>query len=188
MKRNPLILAFTAAVAITMLFAGIHLARKNRMAGVGPGELIGQAAPDFELQSLEGNKVKLSDFRGRAVLLNFWATYCGPCKIEMPWFVELQKEYGPQGFQIVGVDVDDASTSKQEIAKFTKDLGVNYPILLGEESVAQSYGGVGVLPTSFFIDREGKVSGREFGLQSRSVFVDNIKKALGQGQAVQAQK
>ena len=90
-------------------------------------------APDFELQTLDGKNLKLSDLRGKAVLLNFWATYCGPCKVEMPWFVELQKEYGPQGFQIIGVAMDDAST--EDIAKFAKEMGVNYPILIGKESV-----------------------------------------------------
>lgn len=186
MKRNPLILVFTAAIAVAMLLTGLHMARKNRADGTLAGQFAGQAAPDFELQSLEGKNVKLSDFRGKAVLLNFWATYCGPCKIEMPWFIGMQNEYGPQGLQIIGVAMDGAST--EDIAKFAKDLGVNYPILLGKESVGQSYGGVDVLPTTFFIDRNGKVTAREFGLQSRSVFVDNIKKALSQGQAVQAQK
>ncbi len=169
-----------------MLFTGIHMARINRANGPGKGQLIGNLAPDFELRALDGKNLKLSDLRGKAVLLNFWATYCGPCKIEMPWFVELQKEYGPQGFQIVGVAMDDAST--EDIAKFTKEMGVNYPILLGKESVGESYGGVGGLPTTFFLDRDGKLNAREFGLQSRSVFVDHIKKALSQGQAVQAQK
>jgi len=185
-KRNPLVLVVVAAIAAAMFFFGIHQARKNRAGGSVSGQLRGQPAPDFELQSLDGKNVKLSDFRGKALLLNFWATWCGPCKIEMPWFVELQKEYGPQGFQIVGVAMDDAST--EEIAKFAKQMNVNYPVLLGKESVGQSYGGVGVLPTTFFIDRDGKLVAREFGLQSRSVFVDHIKEALGQGQPVQAQK
>jgi len=185
-KRNPLILFFIAAIVAAMLLAGIHMARNNRANGPGKGQLIGNLAPDFELPELDGKKLKLSDLRGKAVLLNFWATYCGPCKIEMPWFVELQKEYGPQGFEIVGVAMDDAST--EDIAKFAKEMGVNYPILLGQESVGESYGGVSVLPTTFFLDRDGKLIAREFGLQSRSVFVDHIKKALSQGQAVQAQK
>ena len=176
MKRNPLILVFITAVVAAMLVAGIHIARRNHAGGVAAGQPVGQNAPDFELQSLEGKNVKLSDFRGKAVLLNFWATYCGPCKIEMPWFVEMQKEFGPQGLQIVGVAMDDAST--EDIAKFTQQMGVNYPILVGQESVGQSYGGVGVLPTTFFLDRNGKLIAREFGLQSRSVFVDHIKKAL----------
>jgi thiol-disulfide isomerase/thioredoxin len=185
-KRNPLILFFIAAIVAAMLFVGIHMARNNRANGPGKGQIIGSLAPDFELPGLDGKNLKLSDLRGKAVLLNFWATYCGPCKIEMPWFVELQKEYGPQGFQIVGVAMDDAST--EEIAKFAKAMGVNYPILIGQDSVGQSYGGVSVLPTTFFIDRDGKVTGREFGLRSRSDFVDDIKKAMGQGHAVQAQK
>jgi thiol-disulfide isomerase/thioredoxin len=185
-KRNPLILFFIAAIVVAMLFAGIRAARNNRANGSSKGQLIGNLAPDFELPALDGKNLKLSDLRGKAVLLNFWATYCGPCKIEMPWFVELQKEYGPQGFQIVGVAMDDAST--EDIAKFAKEMGVNYPILLGKESVGQSYGGVSVLPTTFFLDRDGKLIAREFGLQSRSVFVDHIKKAMSQGHAVQAQK
>ena len=185
-QRNPLILFFVGALVAVMLFAGIRIARNNRANGPANGQLIGAVAPDFELASLDGKNVKLSSLRGKAVLLNFWATYCGPCKVEMPWFVELQKEYGPQGFQIIGVAMDDASTD--DIAKFAKDMGVNYPILLGKEAVGLSYGGVNVLPTTFFLDRDGKVIAREFGLQSRSVFVDHIKQALGQGGSVQAQK
>lgn len=169
-----------------MLFAGVRMARHNRASGPVKGQLMGNLAPDFDLQTLDGKNLKLSDLRGKAVLLNFWATYCGPCKIEMPWFVELQKEYGPQGFEIVGVAMDDAST--EDIAKFAKDMGVNYPIVLGKESVADSYGGVSVLPTTYFVGRDGKLIDREFGLQSRSVFVDHIKQALSEGQAVQARK
>jgi thiol-disulfide isomerase/thioredoxin len=185
-KRNPLVLFFVAALVAAMLFAGMRMTRKNGANGSAQGQLIGNQAPDFELATLDGKSIKLSDLRGKAVLLNFWATYCGPCKIEMPWFVELQKEYGPQGFQIIGVAMDDAST--EDIAKFAKDMGVNYPILLGKDSVADSYGGVSVLPTTFFVDRDGKIIAREFGLQSRSVFVDHIKQAMNQGHPVQAQK
>ena len=186
MQRDPLIFFFVGALVAVILFAGIRIARNNRANGPANGQLIGAVAPDFELQTLDGGNLRLSSLRGKAVLLNFWATYCGPCKIEMPWFVELQKEYGPQGFQIIGVAMDDASTD--DIAKFAKDLDVNYPILLGKEAVGLSYGGVNVLPTTFFLDRDGKVIAREFGLQSRSVFVDHIKEALSRGKTVQAQK
>ncbi len=176
MERNPYILVILGAVVAVMLWAGIHVARKNGTTAQVGGEVRGQVAPDFQLQTIDGKNMKLSDFRGKAILLNFWATWCGPCKIEMPWFVELQKQYGPEGLQIVGVAMDDSST--EDITKFVKEMGVNYPILLGKESVGQSYGGVGVLPTTFFIDRDGKFVAREFGLQSRSVFVDHIKQAL----------
>jgi thiol-disulfide isomerase/thioredoxin len=181
-------LFFVGALVAVMLFAGIRMSHQNGVAAISPrtGQLMGAVAPDFELQALDGKNLKLSGLRGKAVLLNFWATYCEPCKVEMPWFVELQKEYGPQGFQILGVAMDDAST--EDIAQFAKDMGVNYPILLGKEAVGVSYGGVNVLPTTFFLDRNGKVVAREFGLQSRSVFVDHIKEALTQNGTVQAQK
>jgi len=186
-KRNPAALFFIAAVVAAMLFVGFHAARRAGSGGA-PDSLdpAGKPAPDFTLETLDGTNVTLNSYRGQAVMLNFWATWCGPCKIEMPWFVELQKEYGPQGLQIVGVAMDDSS--KDDIQKFVKEMGVNYTILVGKESVGQAYGGVDVLPTTFFIDRDGKIVTREFGLQSRSLFVDNIKKALSQGHAVQAQK
>lgn len=186
MKRNPAALFFVAAVVAAMLFVGFHSARRAGSGNSDSLDVTGKPAPDFTLDSLDGKKIQLSSYKGQAVLLNFWATWCGPCKIEMPWFVDLQKEYGPQGLQIVGVAMDDAS--KDEIAKFVKEMGVNYTILLGKEAVGQEYGGVNVLPTTFFIDRDGKIVAREFGLQSRSLFVDNIKKSLSQGRAVQAQK
>ena len=187
MKRDPIVIIVVAMVVTVMLVFGFQMARRNsgRTASAGPS-MKGQTAPDFTLQALDGKTVRLSDFRGKGVLLNFWATWCQPCKIEMPWFAELQKQYGPQGLQILGVAMDDASP--EEIGKFARDLGVNYPILLGKEEVGQNYGGVGVLPTTFFIDRDGKMVAREFGLQSRSVFVDHIKEALNNGQPVQAQK
>jgi len=163
------------------------MARRNsdrsRLAGA---QLQGQAAPDFTLQSLDGHAVHLSDYRGKGVLLNFWATWCQPCKIEMPWFVELQKQYGPQGLQVVGVAMDDASP--EEIGKFAKELGVNYPILLGKESVGDAYGGVQFLPETFFINRGGKVVDKVFGLKSRSEIEESIKKSLAEGETVQAQQ
>ena len=175
-KRNPAALFFVAAIVAALLFVGFHAARRSSN-GSDPLDPTGKPAPDFTLQTLDGKNVTLSSLRGKGVLLNFWATWCGPCKIEMPWFVELQKEYGPQGLQIVGVAMDDSSP--QDIQTFVKEMGVNYPVLLGKEAVGQAYGGVDVLPTTFFIDRNGDIVAREFGLQSRSLFVENIKKALG---------
>src|ERR1700674_1021952 len=175
MKRNPLALVVVAFVVALMLYVGLHMARRS---GRLPTPRITRStvAPDFSLESLEGKTMRLSDFRGKAVLLNFWATWCGPCKIEMPWFVELQQKYGSQGLQVVGVAMDDAS--KEDIAKFAKDMGVNYPVLIGKEAVGDSYGGIPALPETFFIGRDGKVVDKILGLRGKAEIEDAIKKAL----------
>jgi thiol-disulfide isomerase/thioredoxin len=121
--------------------------------------------------------MRLSDLRGQAVLLNFWATWCGPCKIETPWLVELQNQYASQGLRVVGVEMGD--DSKDDIAKFMKDMGVNYPILLGKEAVGEAYGGVPALPETFFIGRDGKIVDKIIGLKGKADIEDSIKKALG---------
>ncbi len=180
MKRNPVILIIVAMVVSVMLVLGINLARRGHTANVFNGQ--GKAAPDFSLTTLDGKTVRLSDFRGKAVLLNFWATWCEPCKIEMPWFVDLQKQYAAQGLQIVGVAMDDADP--EDIAKFAKKMAIDYPILVGKDSdrdaVANQYGGVQFLPETFYIDREGKVVDKAFGLKGRAEIEDNIKKALAE--------
>ena len=183
MKRDPVILIVVAMVISVMLVFGIQKAR-NSSIGHNAGKLQGQLAPDFALASLDGKTLKLSDYRGKAVLLNFWATWCEPCKIEMPWFVDLQKKYGPQGLQVVGVAMDDASP--KEVADFAQKLGVNYPIVIGKEEVGTQYGGVQFLPSTFYISRDGKILDRVFGLVSRSEIESNIQKALAQqGQVAQ---
>jgi thiol-disulfide isomerase/thioredoxin len=174
MKRSPLALVIVAFVVALMLYYGYHHARRG--AASSPRITQSTIAPDFSLESLDGKTLRLSDFRGKAVLLNFWATWCGPCKIEMPWFVDLQKQYGSQGLQIVGVAMDDGS--KEDIAKFAKDMGVNYPILIGKESVGDQYGGVPALPESFLIARDGKIVDKIVGLRGKSEIEDSIKKAL----------
>ncbi len=181
MKRSPMILILVAMVVTIMLVFGFQLARRDKdpSANAGAG-MKGKAAPDFALASLEGKTVHLSDYRGKAVLLNFWATWCQPCKIEMPWFVELQKQYGPQGLQVVGIAVDE-DASEEDLSKFAKNLGVNYPILVGKEAVESDFGGVQFLPATLYIDRDGKIVDKVFGLTDRSDIEDNIKKALAQG-------
>jgi thiol-disulfide isomerase/thioredoxin len=173
--RNPLILVVVAFVAALMLYFGYHQARRTQ-AGSLPRLTQSTLAPDFSLESLDGKNLRLSDLRGKAVLLNFWATWCGPCKIEMPWFVDLQNQYGSQGLQIVGVAMDDAS--KEDISKFAKDMGVNYPILIGKESVGDQYGGVPALPESFLISRDGKIVDKIIGLRGKADIEDAVKKTL----------
>jgi thiol-disulfide isomerase/thioredoxin len=173
--RNPLGLVVLAVVIAGMLYFGFHTARHS---GTEAPTVLSKStpAPDFTLESLDGKNTRLSDFRGKAVLLNFWATWCGPCKIETPWLVEMQKEYGPQGLQVVGVAMDDSG--KDEIAKFAKEMGVNYPVLLGKEEVGDAYGGVPALPESFFIGRNGKIVDKIMGLEGKAEIESAIKKAL----------
>ena len=136
-------------------------------------------APDFSLKSLsDGRQVQLSALRGKAVLINFWATYCGPCKEEMPFLVDLQKRYGPEGLQILGVTMDDGD--EKAIIEFTRKMGVNYPILQGTEKMADSYGAINGLPTTFFVGRSGKVVKELLGSAEKPVFEDLVKQALQQ--------
>src|ERR1700678_1930292 len=173
-KRSPLSLIVVAFVVALMLYFGYHQARHP---GAASARLTNfSVAPDFSLEVLGGSTMRLSDLRGKAVMLNFWATWCGPCKIEMPWFVDLQKQYGPQGLQIVGVAMDDAS--KEDIAKFAKDMGVNYPILIGKESVGDQYGGVPALPETFLIGRDGKFVDKIIGLKGKGDIEEDIRKTL----------
>lgn len=183
-RRNAAVILVVVVAIAVMLIGGQYLVRKGQRSGTitAGGPKPGSAAPDFALQSLDGKTVHLTDFRGRAVLLNFWATWCTPCRLEMPWFVELQKQYGPEGLEVLGVAMDDAG--KDKIAQFAKEMGVNYPVLLGKESVGDEYGGLEYLPTSFYIDRDGKVVARVFGLRSRSDIEDWIKEALSRGSKV----
>lgn len=174
-SRNPLALVVVAVLASAMLFFGFHMARRSESMPPPP---LGYAtvAPDFTLPTLNGPNMTLSELRGKAVLINFWATWCGPCKIETPWLVELQKQYGPQGLQIIGVEAGD--DEKDEIAKFAKDMGMNYPVLIGTEAVGDAYGGVPALPESFFVGRDGKIVDKIIGLRGREDIEDSIKKAL----------
>lgn len=179
-RRNPFALVFVAIVAAAMLYFGLHVTRHSgttHAAGMG----YGTPAPDFTLESLDGKKFTLSEFKGKAVLVNFWATWCGPCKIETPWLVELQNEYGSQGLQVVGVAMDDSG--KDEIARFAKDMGMNYPVLLGKEAVGEAYGGVPALPESFFVGRDGKIVDRIMGIEGKAQIETAIKKALNTASA-----
>jgi len=186
-KRDPVVIIVVAMVVSLMLVFGFRMARQTSDERVAAGaSMKGQVAPDFTLQSLDSKAVHLSDFRGKAVLLNFWATWCQPCKIEMPWFVELQNQYGSAGLQVVGVAMDDAS--EKDIAAFAHELGVNYPVLVGKDAVGDAYGGLPYLPATFYIGRDGKIVEKVFGLKGKAEIEDNIKKALAEGQAVQAHR
>lgn len=179
-QKNAIVMGVVAITVAAMLYTGAYQSHRTRAANGGlQGNVVGKTAPDFELETLDGKKVKLSDYRGKAVLLNFWATWCQPCKIEMPWLIEFQKNYRDQGFEIVGVAMED--TEKPEIEKFLKEMGVNYVVLLGKESVGEQYGGVLGLPTTFYIGRDGTIVEQHAGLISKGDIENHIKKALATG-------
>ncbi|MCU1323601.1 MAG: alkyl hydroperoxide reductase/Thiol specific antioxidant/Mal allergen [Acidobacteriaceae bacterium] len=147
-------------------------------AGEGDGpKMRGKAAPGFTLTTLDGKKVSLSDYKGKVVLVNFWATWCGPCKVEMPWFEEFHKQYASQGFEILGL-ADDVDAGKEAIAKVATKTGVTYPILLTDGKVQTAYGGLEVLPMSFYVDKSGTIVVQTAGLGSKDEIEANIKKTI----------
>ena len=129
-------------------------------------------APDFILTDAKGAAIKLSDYKGRVVLLNFWATWCGPCKIEIPWFVELQNKYQDRGLAVLGVSMDEDGW--QAVRPFIAAHNMNYRVAIGTDQVARLYGGIASLPTTFIIDQEGKIAAVHIGLVSKTNYASEI--------------
>jgi cytochrome c biogenesis protein CcmG/thiol:disulfide interchange protein DsbE len=135
-------------------------------------------AADFTLKDADGASVKLSDYRGKVVLLNFWATWCGPCGVEVPWFTEFEQRYKSQGFAVLGVSMDEDGWPA--VKPYVADHRINYRVLLGNDVVAQLYGGLDSLPTSFLIDKAGKVAfPPHIGLIGKNEYVNEIECLLG---------
>ncbi len=151
--------------------------------------LDGKIAPGFTLPDLNGNKVSLSSYKGRPLVVDFWATWCGPCKVEIPWFEKLHDQYASQGLEIIGVSADDLDkddpeklfTEKRDIADFVQKMHMNYPILIDAQSIENSYGGLDALPTTFFIDKNGRIVASTIGLAPRDEIEADIRKAIGGG-------
>jgi thiol-disulfide isomerase/thioredoxin len=140
-------------------------------------------APAFSLTDITGKPLKLSDYQGKVVLLDFWATWCGPCRIEIPGFVELQKRYGAQGFSMVGISMDD---SAEPVVDFYKQFQMNYPVAIGNDRLGELYGGVLGLPTSFLIGRDGRIYAKHVGATGFDVFEDEIKQLLAMSPTAEA--
>jgi thiol-disulfide isomerase/thioredoxin len=147
----------------------------------GPSPLRGKSAPAFTLVDLDGKKVSLSDFKGHPMVVNFWGTYCAPCKIEMPWLEEFSKKYASDGFQVVGVTYD-AEVGKETIARNTQKLGVTYPILLSDPTIEEAYlKNTEVLPMSFYVDKTGKVIEVTAGAGSKDELEAMVKETIAAG-------
>jgi thiol-disulfide isomerase/thioredoxin len=169
MKSKSLLRILTIAVCAALLFV---LNRPTTHFASHPHQ-----APEFELRNLNGNQVHLSDFRGKAIVLNFWATWCAPCRREIPWFTEFQKEYGPRGLQIIGVSMDN--DGGDAIASFVQRKGIGYIVLLGDGHVSSLYGGMEVLPTTYYISPHGDLIASVTGMISRTEVEQDIKEVLG---------
>jgi peroxiredoxin len=175
MKRASIVLMVIALAGTILLFVRLRSLKAPRTS-VGQSMCIrGQTAPDFALQSVDGKTVRLSDFRGKAVLVHFWSTHWLPCRVEMQWFEQMHNQYGPRGLQVLGIAMDGAD--RKDIAEFASNLGVDYPILLGQESVESSYG-VRIPPVIVYVGRDGMVVEKVFEAKGHDEIEDSVRKAL----------
>jgi cytochrome c biogenesis protein CcmG/thiol:disulfide interchange protein DsbE len=209
-KRNTLVLTVVLFILAAFAWAGWanweyrKQANEHVLASAAQPELVtdaaggdpqlvsplqGKPAPQFSLEDLSGKKVALANYKGKALLINFWATWCAPCKIETPWLIDLRNQYAAQGFEIIGISMDDLDRGdpgklgdeKREIARFVQQMKMPYPVLIDGDSISKPYGGLDDLPTSFFVDRGGTVVASQLGLTSKSEIEAKIKKSLGAG-------
>ncbi|MBW4040076.1 MAG: TlpA family protein disulfide reductase [Acidobacteria bacterium] len=204
MARRLLILALFVVGVGLIAFAGVHNLRSRKAAmqkaqesevvltkadapadaGADPEAqpMLGKIAPQFTLVDVSGKKVSLSQFKGHPIVMNFWATYCGPCRLEMPWFQQLEGKYQAQGLVVLGLDQDEGMATR-EIADAAKKVGVSYPILLPDDKVASSYQLGDYLPETIYIDKNGKVVDQTVGAHSKDELEADIQKAIGAGAA-----
>lgn len=134
-------------------------------------------APDFNLPTSDGKMLKLSDYKGKVVILDFWATWCPPCRKGIPDLVDLKKKYGSKGLEVIGISVD--RETKNEVVPFIKEYKINYPVVFYDDKVITNYGGIRAIPTSFIIDKQGKIVASYEGLISALTYENHIKKLLG---------
>jgi thiol-disulfide isomerase/thioredoxin len=183
MKRMVLVVTTVLALVAGTYFADKATRVKPRSTvKIGKLRIVAApAAPDFTLKDLDGKDVSLSQFKGKVVLINFWATWCDPCYIEIPWLIEMQQKYGDKGFTVLGVAMDEEG--KSEVAPFVakerfnvngQKLPMSYPILLGNDAMADKFGGLLGYPTSILVSRDGKVIMRITGILT----YDEISKAI----------
>jgi cytochrome c biogenesis protein CcmG/thiol:disulfide interchange protein DsbE len=136
------------------------------------------AAPDFQLQDSGGNTLRLSDLKGQVVLLNFWATWCRPCTVEIPWFTEFQREYRDAGLAVLGVSMDDDGWAS--VKPFMADHKINYRVALGNDDITRAFGAVESLPATVMIDKAGRVAATHVGLVEKKTYEQELRKLLAE--------
>lgn len=137
----------------------------------------GKTAPDFALKSTDGKFIKLSDYKGKVVILDFWATWCPPCKKGIPDLIELKKEYGKKGLEVIGISVDDQKSIEQ-VPSFAKNMNINYPVVYADSKVTENYGGIASIPTSVIIDKNGNIVVQYNQLYPKETYVAELNKLL----------
>lgn len=174
MKNKPIIFAgllIAAAAALLVLAASRRLSTST--ADSASRATANQPSPAWELKDVDDKTVKSSDFAGKVVILDFWATWCGPCRMEIPGFIELQKQYADKGLVVIGVSLDQDGASA--VKPFAEKMGINYPIVLGDETIVSAFGGIEGIPTTFIIDRTGNIVRKHVGYASKAEFEADIK-------------
>lgn len=183
MKKVVLIIiTIVVLIAIT-----IYADRATRVSSAGAGnphvdsQVAGKPEPDLKLKDIDGKDVSLAGLKGKVVFVNFWATWCDPCRVEIPWLIAMQTKYGPKGFTVVGIAMDDEGKSvvapfvaKERFGVNGQQLPMNYPILLGTDEAADKFGGILGYPSSFLISRDGKIVSKFQGLKSE----EELNKAI----------
>jgi cytochrome c biogenesis protein CcmG/thiol:disulfide interchange protein DsbE len=174
-----------AAAVFGMLVLNVNCGSTRSVKAAVKPEKDRKSAPEFSLKDVHGRTVKLSDYKGKVILLNFWATWCGPCKIEIPWFIDFEQKFKDRGFAVLGVSMDEDGWDA--VKPYIEKHKVNYRVVVGSDEVADLYGGVSSLPTSFVLDRQGKIADVHVGLVSKSVYQNEIEQLLDNKSDIQAE-
>lgn len=174
---SKIVFAAVAAASLAAIFTTASCSHGITAQAAVKDDKDRKAAPQFSLTDSNGHTVHLADYKGKVVLLDFWATWCSPCKVEIPWFMEFEQQYRDRGFAVLGVSMDDDGWSA--VKPYIAQMKINYRIALGNDQVGNLYGGVDALPSTFLIDRQGKIASAYQGLErGKEAFRNDILRLL----------